>query len=326
MSDYTQITAAYDRIRSSVRKTPLLNSPALDKLAGGRRIWVKAECLQYTGSFKYRGAHSAISALSADERALGVIAFSSGNHAQGVAAAAAAYTISAKIIMPNDAPRIKVENTLNYGAEVIFFDRATQNREQIAAQINAMDQRVLIKPFDNEQVIAGQGTVGLELAQQAQAFGVDDKAQVLVCCGGGGLSAGIALALAHDAPQMRVHPVEPIGFDDVKRSLEKGQIVKNKNASGSICDAIITPAPGHITFPILRTYCAAGITVSDEQALHAMALAFQHLKIIIEPGGAVALAAALFATDQIQTDDVICIASGGNVDTAMFEQALHSLI
>ena len=308
-------------IKSDIRRTPLLNSPAIDDLAG-RRVWIKAECLQHTGSFKYRGASSAIGALSAQQRAKGVLAFSSGNHAQGIAAAARAHNVSAKIIMPSDSPQIKIDNTRALGGQIVFFDRATEDRERVAAKINTNDQRVLIKPFDNAHVIAGQASVGVELAQQSKARGIN-TAQVLICCGGGGLTAGVALALAHDVPNFTVHPVEPVGFDDVKQSLQLGQIVRNSHTSGSICDAILTSSAGDMTFPIMAAHCGAGLTVSDDQALHAMAIAFAHLKIVLEPGGAVSLAAALAGGDMVHSDDVICVVSGGNVDAHMFARALE---
>ena len=316
------IEAAAERLAPVVRRTPLLSSPFLDEIAG-RRIFVKPECLQHTGSFKFRGGWSAVSALSPDARARGVIAYSSGNHAQGVAYAAQQHGIPAVIIMPADAPRLKIENTRALGAEVVLYDRDKEDRDAIGAEISAQRNLTLIKPFDDPQVIAGQGTTGLEIAAQAAELGIEN-AEVIVPCGGGGLSSGIALALEKHALGFRVRPAEPEGFDDVARSLVAGAIQKNNSSSGSICDAILTPAPGHLTFPILHRLAGRGFAVSDEEAMHAMALAFARLKIVIEPGGAVALAAALFRREQIEADTVICVASGGNVDAAQFIRALES--
>ena len=313
-----RIEAAAARIAGHAVHTPLLNAPLLDAQAG-RRIFVKAECLQKTGSFKYRGARASITALAPDARSKGVIAFSSGNHAQGVACAARELGIPAVIIMPRDAPSMKIENTSAYGAEVVLYDRETEDRDAIGTRLAEARGLSLIKPFDNEEVIAGQGTCGLEIAAQAAERGLD-QAEVLVCCGGGGLTSGTAVALAAQAPGLTVRPVEPEGFDDVARSLASGAIQTNAKMSGSICDAILTPAPGFLTFPLLQAHCGPGIVVSDDDAQRAMAAAFAHLKIVLEPGGAVALAAALFH----QQDDrpVIVVASGGNVDAPVFQAAL----
>jgi len=314
------IRAAAVRLEDHARRTPLLSSPFLDELAG-RRVLIKPECLQHTGSFKFRGAWSAVSALAPETRKRGVIAFSSGNHAQGVAYAASQHGVPSIIIMPADAPQLKIDNTRALGAEVILYDRETENRDEIGERMSAERGLTLIKPFDEPQVIAGQGTTGLEIASQAAELGVTE-ADVLVCCGGGGLSSGIALALEADAPNLRARPVEPEGFDDVKRSLAAGAIQRNNQMGGNICDAIVTPQPGNLTFPIMKRLCGSGIAVSEEDALHAMAEAFLRLKLVAEPGGAVALAAALYHGDEIQGDTVIAVISGGNVDPAMFARAL----
>lgn len=320
MTDIAMIEAARQRMSGEAIRTPLMSSPFLDKIAG-RKVLIKPECLQRTGSFKFRGGWSAVSALEPEVRKRGVIAFSSGNHAQGVALAASLHGVPAVIIMPRDAPKIKIENTRAYGAEVVLYDRANEDRDAIGAKLSEEHGLTLIRPYDEPLVIAGQGTVGLEIAEQAQEAGIEN-AEVLVCCGGGGLTSGVALALEAKAPGLKVRTAEPEHFDDVARSLASGKIERNAALSGSICDAIITPQPGNITFPILKRLCGAGIAVTEEEALRAMVLAFQRLKIVVEPGGAVALAAALFHGNELQTDTVIAIASGGNVDPAVMADAL----
>jgi threonine dehydratase len=318
VTDIAMIRAAATRLGGHIRETPLLNSPLLDRLAG-RRVFVKAECLQLTGSFKARGGWAAVSALPQDARQRGVIAFSSGNHAQGVALAAARHDAPCVILMPSDAPEVKIANTRAYGAEVVLYDRATEDRDAIGAGLAAGRGLTLIRPYDDPQVIAGQGTTGLEIAAQAATAGID-RAEVLVCCGGGGLASGIALALEATAPALRVRTAEPVGFDDMARSLASGEREANPAATGSICDAILTPTPGTLTLPILQRLAGPGLAVTDDQALQAMAMAFTHLRIVLEPGGAVALAAALFAPDL--PDTVIAVATGGNVDPATFALAL----
>ena len=320
MTDIAMIEAAAARLQGRARVTPMLSSPFLDDIAG-RRVFVKAECLQHTGSFKFRGGWSAVSALPPDQRARGVIAFSSGNHAQGVALAARLHHVPAVIIMPADAPRMKIGNTRALGAEVVLYDRANDDRDAIGATLSNDRGLTLIKPYDAPQVIAGQGTVGLEIATQAAAEGIG-HADVLICCGGGGLTSGIALALQAKAPGLRARPCEPAGFDDVTRSLASGQIQRNAALSGSVCDAIITPQPGELTFPILQRLCGPGLVVTDDQAMQAVALAFARLKLVLEPGGAVALAAALFRQDQIEGDTVIAVATGGNIDADHFASIL----
>lgn len=319
--DIQRIEAAADRLKGHARVTPLLSSPFLDEIAG-RRVLIKAECLQHTGSFKYRGARSAVSALTEDQRRKGVIAYSSGNHAQGVALAARQFGASAVIIMPADAPRMKIDNTRALGAEVVLYDRATEDRDAIGTKLSDERGLTLIRPFDEPEVIAGQGTCGLEIAAQAAELGVTE-ADVIVCCGGGGLTSGIALALEARAPGMRVRPAEPEGFDDVTRSLASGQIERNTGSANGLCDAIVTPQPGNMTFPIMHRLCGPGIVVSEAEAQMAMAQAFARLKLVAEPGGAVALAAALYHSDQIKGDTVICTISGGNVDRAVFLHALE---
>ncbi|MBE1292885.1 MAG: pyridoxal-phosphate dependent enzyme [Rhodobacteraceae bacterium] len=315
------IRAAATRIKGHARVTPMLTSPFLDDIAG-RRVLVKAENLQHTGSFKFRGGWSAVSAMDEATRKRGVIAFSSGNHAQGVAAAATAHGAPSVIIMPQNAPKLKIDNTRALGAEVVLYDRAGgESREEVGNKIAEERGLTLIRPYDEPQVIAGQGTVGLEIATQAAELGVT-SGDVIACCGGGGLTAGIALALEAEAPNLRARLSEPEGFDDTARSLETGSIQRNASETGSICDAIITPQPGDLTFPILQRLVGPGFVVSEDEVLQAMSLAFKRLKIVAEPGGACALAAALFHGDKIEGDAVVAVCTGGNVDADVFADAL----
>ena len=322
MVDISDIRAAAGRLAPVVRRTPLLESPFLNEIAG-RRVLVKAECLQHTGSFKFRGAWSAISALEPEVRARGVFAYSSGNHAQGVAYAAKLHGIPAAILMPADAPKLKLANTAAYGAEVITYDRYTESREEIGARLAAERGLTLVRPYDEPMVIAGQGTAGLELAEQAAEAGVREG-EVLVCTGGGGLASGVAMALAAEAPGLRVRPVEPEGWNDWQVSLASGERTPAAGGRATLCDAIVTPAPGEITWPILSKLAGSGLAVSDEDCLFAMAQAFERLKIVIEPGGAAALAAALRRPDQIAGDAVLVLATGGNVDRDVFLRALQA--
>ncbi|WP_333832614.1 threonine ammonia-lyase [Rubrimonas sp.] len=316
---------AASRLRGRAVRTPLLESDLLND-AAGRRVLVKAESLQRTGSFKFRGAWSKLTSLDAATRARGVVAISSGNHAQGVALAARLLGVRAVIVMPADAPAAKREGARALGAELALYDRAGgEDRDALAASLCAREGMALAHPFDDPAVIAGQGTVGLEIAEQAREAGVA-RAEVLVCCGGGGLTSGVALALEGAAPGLRVRPVEPEGFDDVARSLRAGAPQRNARSAGSVCDAILTPAPGRLTLPVMARLCGPGIAVSDDAALSAMAQAFARLRLALEPGGAVALAAALTRADLAEggdpADPVMVVASGGNVDPSVFSAAL----
>ena len=315
------IKAAAARLAPVVRRTPMVNSPFLDEMAG-RRVLVKAENLQHTGSFKFRGGWSALSGMPEAQRINGVFAYSSGNHAQGVAMAAAKFGVPAVILMPQDSPSLKIANTKALGAEVVTYDRLRDSREEIGARLAAERGLTLVKPYDEPLVIAGQGTVGLEIVEQAMAEGVRN-ADVLVPCGGGGLTSGISITL--EGSGLRARTCEPEGFDDTARSLLSGKREVNATQGGSICDAIVTNSPGEITFPIMLKNCGAGLVVSDSEAMKAVALAYQRLKIVLEPGGAVALAAALFHGEEISGDAVIVVATGGNVDTDVFMRCLETL-
>ncbi len=314
------IEAAAERLAGVAVLTPLLESPLLNERLGGRLL-VKAEPLQRTGSFKFRGAFNRISRIPAETRVNGVVAYSSGNHAQGVAAAAKMSGIAATIIMPADAPAIKRRNTEAWGARVVSYDRYREVREKIGSEIAAETGATLVKPYDDPDVVAGQGTTGLEIAAQCKALGVAPDA-VLVCCGGGGLTAGIAIALADRLPGTKVHVAEPEGYDSTGQSLAAGERISVDPARKSVCDALLAPAPGVITFEINRHLVAGGLTITDDEAFAAMATAFEHFKLVLEPGGAAALAAALSGRMPMAGKTVVAIASGGNVDPAIFAKAL----
>ena len=318
--DFAAVEDAARLIAAHASVTPLLESPLLNARLGGRLL-VKAEPLQRTGSFKFRGAYNRIARLDAAERRQGVVAFSSGNHAQGVAAAAQLVGAPAVIVMPSDAPAIKVANTRAYGAEVVTYDRLREDREAIGRRIRDERGATLVPPYDDPHVIAGQGTVGLEIARQAEAAGIAVDA-VAACASGGGLVAGIALALARTSPGTAVHVCEPAGFDDHARSLAGGARVANAPGAQSICDALLAATPGEITFSINRRLLQSGIAVSDDDVLRAMGVAFRDLKLVVEPGGAVALAAALTGKLPVAGRTVVVVCSGGNVDPATFARAL----
>ncbi|MSO66112.1 MAG: threonine/serine dehydratase [Alphaproteobacteria bacterium] len=320
LPDYSDIEAAAVLLRPVSVLTPLLEAPLLNELVGGR-VLVKAEVLQRTGSFKFRGAFNRVSRMTADERARGVICFSSGNHAQGVAAAAAMCGTSALIVMPTTAPRIKVERCRALGAEIILHDGDRQSMEQRTEHLAGSRGLTLVRPFDDRYVIAGQGTIGLEISAQAEALQATPAA-VLVPCSGGGLTAGIGLALERRLPGTALYTVEPASFDDTARSLAAGERVANVAGGRTICDALLVPQPGEITFAINRRLVRAGLSVTDDDAMTAMLVAFEHLKIVLEPSGAAGLAALLARRFDGRNKTTIIIASGGNVDAARFQEAL----
>ena len=321
LPEFKDIEKAARRIEGFAVRTPVLESPKLNAVTGGR-ILIKAECLQRTGSFKFRGAWNMISKLDAKKAKGGVVAYSSGNHAQGVAAAAQIKGLPALIVMPADTPKIKQDNTRSYGAEVVTYDRATESREAIAEHYMKERHAVMVPPFEHADIIAGQGTAGLELAEEAAALGLrfDD---VLVCCSGGGLTAGVALAMEALQPQAKVHSVEPAGFDDYARSLKSGRIEKNPKPSGSICDALMSVAPGEMTFAVNKRLLGEGLTVTDAEAADAVRFAFEVLKIVLEPGGAVALAAVLSGKIETKGKAIGVIASGGNCDPGLYARILN---
>ena len=316
MVEFKDIEAAAERLAPVVVETPLLQSAALDEAAGGA-VYIKPENLQVTGSFKFRGAYNMLSQIGAEEAKRGVVAFSSGNHAQAVAKSGTMLGIKTTIVMPKDAPAIKIENTRRFGGKTVLYDRYTEDREAIARKIAAEKGSVVVPAFDHEHIIAGQGTVGLELMRQCQEIGVTPD-QVLVSCSGGGLISGTALAIETMSPDTSVYPVEPEDFDDTARSLKSGERETNDPAARSICDALQTESPGKLTFAINRELLGAGLVVSDDEVREAIRFAFRHLKLVVEPGGAVALAAVL--SGKIDTRDRVTaiVFSGGNIDVEMF--------
>ena len=304
------------RLHGMAVHTPLLTSSVLDALTGGR-IFLKPETLQRTGSFKFRGAYNKISSLSPARRANGVVAFSSGNHAQGVAAAAKLLSIPAVIVMPSDAPRPKRERTAALGAEVVLYDRDKEDREAIARRIATERDAVLVPPYDDPMIIAGQGTAGREIVQDLAAQGLKPDI-VVVTASGGGLAAGIALAVNAGAPEAQLYTAEPEGFDDTARSFRSGRRESNAAMSGTICDALMTNIPGELTFAINRNLIGKGVAVSDAEAGAAVAFAFRELKLVVEPGGAVALAALLSRKVDVSGKIAVAVLSGGNVDPELF--------
>ncbi|MDW8124205.1 MAG: threonine/serine dehydratase [Geminicoccaceae bacterium] len=310
------IREAASRLAGVAVRTPLLCDTPLDRLVGGRLL-LKVEPLQRTGSFKFRGAYNAI-ARSAKST---VVAWSSGNHAQGVALAAALLGRRAIIVMPADAPRIKIDRTRAFGAEVVLYDRVRESREAVGTRIALETAAEIVAPYDDPRVIAGQGTVGLEIVEQARAAGrVPDL--VFVPCGGGGLVAGCATALKGLLPRVRVFSVEPEGHDDTARSLAAGERLANPPGVRSFCDALLAPEPGRLTFAINRRLLAGGLVVSDAEVRRAMRLAFSELKLVLEPGGAVALAAVLSGRVDCRGRTVAVVLSGGNVDPEPFARLL----
>ncbi len=320
-ASFEDVEAAARRLEGVAVRTPLLEAPLLNEELG-YRLLVKAEPLQRTGAFKFRGAYNAISQFDEATRIAGVVTFSSGNHAQGVAAAASMLGVPATIVMPGDAPAIKIANTRAWGADVVLYDRHKENREEIGARIAAETGATLIRPYDNSGVIAGQGTVGLEIVAQCREAAAPPDA-VVIPCGGGGLSAGVALALSRLSPATDIWTAEPEGWDDTARSIAAGERMSVDGNVQTICDALLPPAPGELTFPILRDMAKGGLAASDEAVKRAMAAAFRHFKLVVEPGGAAALAAVLDGRIDCRGKTVVCICSGGNMDPALYAEILR---
>lgn len=316
MVNLKDIQAAAVRLKDVAIRTPLIQSPALDDLTGGT-VLIKAENLQRAGSFKIRGAYNMLSQLSKEEAARGVIAFSSGNHAQAVAAAGTMLGIETTIVMPEDAPRIKIENTRKLGGKTVLYDRYTGDRETIAREMAAERGCAVVPSYDHENIVVGQGTVGLEIVEQCKDLGVNLN-NVLINCSGGGLTAGVAVAVSSQVPGANIHPVEPVGFDDTTRSLLSGKREENDPGARSICDALQVMTPGSVTWPINKDLLRRGLVVSDDEVKEAMRFAFRHLKLVAEPGGSAALAAVLAGKLDFANKVTVVIISGGNVDVELF--------
>jgi threonine dehydratase len=321
LPERADVEAAQARVRPLAIETPLLRNDALDAAAGAR-VWIKPECLQTTGSFKIRGAMNRLSMVDPRTYPGGVVAFSSGNHAQGVARAARHFGLQALLVMPEDAPMVKSDGVRADGAEIRFYDRVNESREEIAAHLAETRRAALVASHDDAMIVAGQGTVGLELRRQGAAAGATFS-DVLCCAGGGGLVSGIALAFDGDSARPQFWTVEPEGHDDWARSLASGEISTNAPGVRSFCDAILTPAPGNIPFALARTRLAGGFVVSDDEVRAAMRFAFRQLKLVVEPGGAVALALALRGLPEaMRGRDVAIVISGGNVDAGLFAETV----
>jgi threonine dehydratase len=314
------VEAAAARLAGVAVRTPLINAPVLDA-AVGARVFLKAETLQRTGSFKFRGAYNRISQIPAEQRSGGVVAYSSGNHAQGVAAAAKLLGMRAAIVMPRDAPKAKRERTAALGAEVVLYDRLTEDRAAIAKKIAAERGATLVPPYDDPMIIAGQGTIGREIVEDLAALGwLPDI--VVIGASGGGLAAGISLAISARVPGAKFYTAEPEGFDDTARSFRSGHRETNAKMSGTICDALMTQTPGELTFPITRELLGEGVAASDEEVGRAVAFAFRELKLVVEPGGAIGLAALLAGKVPVKDKIVVGVLSGGNVDVELFDKLI----
>jgi threonine dehydratase len=321
-------TPSFEGVRDAARqiaglavRTPLIESPALNELLGGR-VLMKAEVLQHAGAFKFRGAYNRISRLTDAEKARGVVAYSSGNHAQAVAAAARMVGTTAIIVMPADSPKVKVEGVISFGGEVRMYDRYTESREAISEEISASKGSILVRPFDDPFIIEGQGTTGLEIVEQAAELGGSALDQLLCGTSGGGLMAGINLTMAALSPTTVVYGVEPADYNDTQISLAAGERLTHAPAKGTICDALMTDRPGELTFPINRRL-AGVLTVTDAEVAEAVRYAFRTLKLVVEPGGAVSLAALLTGKISTAGTTTAIVLSGGNVDPALFSAIIE---
>jgi threonine dehydratase len=312
------IEAAAARLQGVSLRTPLIQNVELNEALGGT-VLIKPECLQVTGSFKIRGAYNRLSQLTTQQASNGVVAWSSGNHAQGVAAAGAMLGIRTTIVMPQDAPKAKLNNTRRLGGEVITYDRYNGDREAIAREIAAQRGAALVPSYDHDQIIAGQGSIGLEIADDALQMGLAPEL-ILIPCGGGGLSSGCAIALKSRLPGADVIAVEPVDFNDTARSFVAGKRLRIDDSARSICDALQSPMPGELTFPILQKLVREVLVVSDAEVRSAMRFAFRNLKLVVEPGGAVALAALLSGKLDVVGKTTAIVLSGGNIDVDLFAE------
>jgi len=315
-----EVEAAAKRLLGVAVRTPLINAPVLDERLGAR-VFLKAETLQRTGSFKFRGAYNKISQILSEKRAAGVVAYSSGNHAQGVAAAAKLLGLPATIVMPADAPRLKRERTAALGATVVLYDRDKEDRAAIAKKIVAERGATLVPPYDDPLIIAGQGTIGREIVEDLERLGLTPE---IVCIGasGGGLAAGTSLGIKARVAEAKIYTAEPEGFDDTARSFKSGQRESNTRLSGTICDALMTATPGELTFPINRALIGEGVSASDAEVGAAVRYAFHELKLVVEPGGAIGLAALLAGKIDVKGKVVVGVLSGANVDPDLFAKLI----
>ena len=316
----TDIEHALERLSGAALRTPLLRCAELSERTGAS-VLIKSENLQHIGAFKFRGAYNRLAQLDLDEHRAGVVAFSSGNHAQGVAYAAKLLGIPATIVMPTDAPRIKLDNTRRLGAEVRLYERQGESREQIANAIAAERGAVLVPSYDDPDIIAGQGTCGYELVEQAAALGVRPAA-LLVPCGGGGLLAGVSTAVRALLPETEIYGVEPENFDDHARSWKSGARESVPGTHPTLCDSLMTPTPGALTWSINQSTVSDFLVVTEDEVRHAVSFAFRYLKLVVEPGGAVALAALLSKRLNFEGQELALILSGGNIDPPVLENCL----
>ena len=319
---FKDVVSAAEKISDFAVKTPLIRCDDLSERLSAN-IYVKPECLQRVGAFKFRGAFNRLSRLSDEERKRGVVAFSSGNHAQGVALSAKLLGIDATIVMPEDSPKMKLENTKNYGAKVITYDRENESREEIADQISKETGAIVVPSFEDFYIISGQGTVALEAVKQASDDGIKFDTYISPV-GGGGLISGCSLAVKELSPDTEIYGVEPEEFNDVQRSLESGKIERNVKNAGSICDAILTPEPGPMTFDIMNRNLSGVLTISDHEALVAVKYAWEKMKLVAEPGASAGLAALLAGKIDVKGKTVCLILSGGNIDEETFSEALRT--
>ena len=313
---FKNIDIAYSQIQNNVIRTPLVSSEYINKELRSN-IFFKLENLQITGSFKFRGAFFKISLLTNEEKSRGVVAYSSGNHAQAVAYASNILGINAKIVMPKNAPLIKIDNTKKYGAEIVLYDPISENREKIGEEIANIEKRILIKPYDDENIIAGQGTSGKEIVEELINLG-ENPDLYLCCCGGGGLIAGTSTYMKHKFKNIKCYAVEPENFNDTQISLINNNITPNKKLSYSICDALLAEQPGDITFAINKQNLSGGLTVSDDEVKQTIVELAENLKIVVEPGGAVAAAALLNKKIDVKDQTIVVMISGGNIDSEFF--------
>jgi len=317
-----EIDKAYERIFSLIIKTPLISSETINKKTNAS-VYFKLESLQWTGSFKLRGASNKISQLSNEEKSRGIVSYSSGNHAQAVAYSSKLFGVQATIIMPKNAPSIKIENTKKYGADIIFYDCKHENREKISSEIARKENKIIIKPYDDLDVIAGQGTVGKEIAEELKLKNIQPDLY-LCCCGGGGLIAGSSTYLRHVFPNIKNFAVEPEEFNDTQLSLKNNSIVRNKESGKSICDALLAPQPGDVTFPVNQTTLDGGLAVSDKEVKKTIVELAEELKIVVEPGGAVAATALLTNKINVKNKNVVVMISGGNIDYKLFSSIVQN--